>query len=155
MTEAAFRLRRSLAGEIQPPAWPPGYSCRTLQTADAIAVHALLRTAYAQGAGVADFAQWWPRLSGDAEFDPQPCFLVWGPEGVVGVALCWTSAFLKDLAVHPTARGQGIGTNLLLQVFTTFRERGAPHVDLKVEAGNDGAIRLYDRMGMYRVPLAG
>ncbi len=155
MSESAFRLRRSLGDDIAPPRWPAGYASRTLLPTDALDVHGLLRAAYAQGAGVPDFAEWWPVLSGDPEFDPDLCFLVSGNGRVAGVALCWTSAFLKDLAVHPFAQGQGVGANLLLQVFQTFRRRGASHVDLKVEAGNSRAIRLYERAGMYRVPYSG
>jgi ribosomal protein S18 acetylase RimI-like enzyme len=36
-------------------------------------------------------------------------------------------------------------------VFRTFQERGARHVDLKVEVDNAGAIRLYERVGMHAV----
>lgn len=102
-----------------------------------------------------DFEEWWEEFSGDSEFDPALCFLVVGQGRLAGVALCWTSAFLKDLAVHPDARRLGLGENLLRQVFRTFRTKGASAVDLKVEAGNAHAIRLYERAGMYRVPYAG
>ena len=141
---------------VEAPAWPAGFSCRTLLPEDAPDVHRLLRLAYAQGRGVAEYATWWAGLSGDSEFDPELCFLVFDAQGkLAGAALCWTSAFLKDLAVHPTARRLGLGGNLLRQVFRTFRERGAPAVDLKVEADNANAIRLYERAGMYRVPFSG
>ncbi len=105
---------------------------------------------------MADFAEWWGKLSRDDEFDPQLCFLAVDGAGViVGVAQCWTSAYLKDLAVHPDHRGRGIGASLLREVFLAFRERGGAYVDLKVEARNEGGIRFYERAGMRRVPLEG
>jgi ribosomal protein S18 acetylase RimI-like enzyme len=155
MTEHAFRLRRNLDRPIQPPEWPKGFSCRALLPSDAADTHALLKTAYVEGRGVPDFAEWWEEFSGDSESDPALCFLVFGQGRIAGAALCWTSAFLKDLAVHPDARRLGIGENLLRLVFRTFQARNAFAVDLKVEAGNASAIRLYERAGMYRVPWEG
>ena len=66
-----------------------------------------------EGRGVPDFEDWWEKFSGDSEFDASLCFLVFGEGRLAGVALCWTSAFLKDLAVRPDMRRLGIGENLL------------------------------------------
>jgi ribosomal protein S18 acetylase RimI-like enzyme len=155
MVESAFRLRRDLDAAISQPRWPSRYFCRRLLPVDAPDVHRLLRMAYAEGHGVPDFEEWWEKFSGDSEFDASFCFLVFGGDRLAGAALCWTSAFLKDLAVHPDARRLGLGENLLQQVFRTFRAKGASAVDLKVETGNANAIRLYSRAGMYRVPYDG
>ncbi len=155
MTERAFRLRKKLDGPVPPPRWPTGFSCRTLLPGDAHAIHDVMSRAYEDGRGVPPFDIWWPNFSGDPEFDASLCFLVVGQEGIAGVALCWTGAFLKDLAVHPDARRLGIGENLLRLVFGVFQARGASSVDLKVEADNRNAIRLYERAGMYRVPWEG
>ena len=155
MTEQAFRLRKNLDRPIAPPEWPPGFSCRTLLPDDASRVHRLLQIAYVQGRGVPDFEDWWEKFSGDSEFDASLCSLVFGEGRLAGVALCWTSAFLKDLAVHPDTRRLGIGDKLLRLVFRTFQARGAHAVDLKVETGNAGAIALYERAGMFRVSWDG
>ncbi|MEW9807246.1 GNAT family N-acetyltransferase [Mesorhizobium sp. ZMM04-5] len=155
MSEQAFRLRKDLDQPVLPPEWPPGFSCRTLRAEDARAVHAVMSEAYGEGRGVPGFHVWWPEFSGDSEFDASLCFLVYRGEKLVAVALCWTSAFLKDLAVRPDARRVGLGGNLLRQVFRTFQARHARTVDLKVEAGNKAAIALYERAGMYRVPWEG
>ena len=46
-------------------------------------------------------------MTSDAEFDRELWFLA-EPEGgsLAGAALCWTSAFLKDLVVHESWRGR-------------------------------------------------
>ena len=115
-------------------------------------VHALLEHAHRDVSGVAPFEVWWQALRGDAEYDPALVFLAVDTDGrVIGVAQCWTSAFVKDLAVVVHWRRRGVGEALLTQVFAAFRTRGADHVDLKVEAGNAAALRLYGRLGMHPV----
>ncbi|TIV85838.1 MAG: GNAT family N-acetyltransferase [Mesorhizobium sp.] len=75
---------------------------------------------------------------------------------LAGAALCWTSGFVKDLAVHPESRSQGIGEALMRHVFLIFRERGATHVDLKSNSvKNTAALRLYERLGMIPVDWEG
>jgi len=106
---------------------------------------------------VEPFPVWWRGLKGDAEYDPALCFIAVDDHGqIIGVAQCWTSAFLKDLAVSPAFRKRGLGSALLLTVFRTFRARGANCVDLKVEADNPtGAARLYGRHGMRTIEACG
>jgi ribosomal protein S18 acetylase RimI-like enzyme len=154
--EGIVRFRYRLNAGQPSPRWPSGYACRTLQVEDAQAVHRLLRDAYRQDREVPDFEAWWARLSGDDEFDPNLCFLAVDAHGeLAGAALCWTSAFLKDLAVRAESRRLGIGESLLRHVFMTFGQRHAQTVDLKTEADNRNAIRLYEKVGMYGIPLAG
>lgn len=155
----ACRMRRMLDGPTRQPRWPSGIAVGTLRNIDdARAVHALLSLTYgAAGQALPDFDAWWGRLSGDAEFDADLCFLAIDQTGgLAGVAQCWTSAFLKDLAVRPDMRRRGLGEALLRHCFATFAARGAPHLDLKVELDNPtGAIRLYERVGMIRVSWDG
>jgi ribosomal protein S18 acetylase RimI-like enzyme len=65
-----------------------------------------------------------------------------------GAVLCWTSAFAKDLVVHESWRRRGLGEALLLHAFNALATRGATAVELKVEAANRSAVRLYERLGM-------
>jgi len=114
-------------------------------------VHALLELAYANGGGsVASFDEWWPGLAGDSEYDPNLVFPACNGVGtIVGVAQCWTSAFVKDFVVHPRFRRRGVGRALLLHVFHVFGERGDEAVDLKVQASNpSGALHFYENLGM-------
>jgi ribosomal protein S18 acetylase RimI-like enzyme len=157
LDEDALRFRRDLDGRLQTPRWPEDTRVRTLLPRDPLAVYGLLTDIYPDDTSInVPFETWWRALSTDEEFDPALCFLaVDRHDRLLGVAQCWTSAFIKDLAVLPAARRRGIGENLLWHAFDAFRTRGADHVDLKVVAKNATAQRLYERVGMRRVALAG
>ncbi|MEP9374054.1 GNAT family N-acetyltransferase [Mesorhizobium sp. KR1-2] len=155
--QQVVRLRYDLDCTLQAPVWPAGFALRTLLSpADAAALHALLTEVFPERRDE-PFDAWWQKLSTDDEFDPALCFLVFDAAGgLVAAAQCWTSAYLKDLAVRPDARRLGLGEALLRQVFYAFHARGAAHVDLKTDLiENRDAVRLYERLGMRRVALAG
>lgn len=149
--ENDIRLRMMLGAALKASEMPGGFSMRALQISDAPALHALWRAA--SDDFDRPFDEWWGWLSGDEEFDPALCFLVFSQDGrLAGAAQCWTSAFIKDLAVHPDFRCRGIAEALLRQVFSAFKARGAAHVDLKTNRiANAAACRLYIRMGMEEV----
>lgn len=148
-----LRMRRTLDGSIAPPVWPSGVTLKTLGAKPdkklAAAAHSVLEAGYWEGGGGAPiFRQWWKALRKDEEFDPALVFLAIDSEGVAGMAQCWTSNFVKDLAVHPRARKRGIGRALMLTTFHAFAQRGASHVDLKVREDNANAVALYRALGM-------
>jgi ribosomal protein S18 acetylase RimI-like enzyme len=143
-------MRRTLENDPPTPAWPQGIGVRSFRSEDAPAVHALLEHAYRGGGGSVDqFETWLPAVTSDAEFDPELWFLAEAEGGsLAGAALCWTSAFLKDLVVHESRRGRGLGAALVHHVLGEFRRRDAAAVDLKVESDNPSeAQRLYERLG--------
>ncbi len=149
---ASLLMRVDLPRETPVPAWPAGTVVRGFEPADALRLHALLEHGYRNGGGsVAPFETWFEALTGDSEFDPQTCFLVFAGDELAAASICWTSGFVKDLVVHESWRRQGLGESILQLAFRTFQERGAARVDLKVEVQNAGAIRLYERVGMYLV----
>ena len=147
------RMRRDLTGEVDPPVPPKGIGLKVLGAKLDIALvkgaHSVLEAGYWEGGGGAPiFRQWWKALRKDYEFDPALVFLAIDGEGVVGMAQCWKSAFVKDLAVHPRARRRGIGSALMLAVFQEFANRGATHVDLRTREDNTNAQALYRSLGM-------
>jgi len=148
-----------LGGAIFKPRWPAGVSVKSLSDDDqgeiARDAHRLIADAFDDTPR--DFEAWWSWLSGDDEFDPALVFVAYGRDGrPLGVAQCWASGYLKDLAVVPQAQGQGLGEALVLQVFATFNERGVAHVDLKTNlVANAAAARLYRRLGMVEVDWGG
>ena len=56
---------------------------------------------------------------------------------------------INNVAVLPELRGQGIGTALMRRVFDEANRLGARRATLEVRASNDGARRLYERLGFY------
>jgi GNAT superfamily N-acetyltransferase len=144
-----LRMRRELdSSALGPPRWPDGLHVRPFASGDAAALHTLLVHGYLRGGGaVKAYELWLPELTGDAEFDPDLCLLAEADRALAGAALCWTSAFVKDLVVRESWRRRGLGEALLRAVLIAFEARGAPAVDLKVESTNLGAIRLYERVG--------
>ena len=148
-TRELLRMRVDLRGEIPPPVWPEGSSVRGFHSSDGPRLHALLEHGYRRGGGSVDALEsWLPALLGDSEFDPELCFLVEAGDELVAAAVCWTSAFVKDIVVRETWRRHGLGEALLRLAFRTFQQRGATGVELKVQAQNTAAIRLYERVGM-------
>jgi ribosomal protein S18 acetylase RimI-like enzyme len=144
-----LRMRIELPSEIPRPAWPEGSHVRGFHASDAGRLHALLVHGYQRGGGsVEAFDTWLPGLTGDSEFESELCFLVEVGDELAGAAICWSTAFVKDLVVHENWRHRGFGESLLQLAFHTFHDRGATRVELKVQAQNAPAIRLYERVGM-------
>jgi ribosomal protein S18 acetylase RimI-like enzyme len=149
-----LHLQRELEGPVEAPIWPVGVACRTLimndrKAADSRAVHAVLQGGYWEGgSGAATYREWWSQVRRDPEFDPELCFLAVDEGGVVAVAHCWSSAFVKDLAVLPRARRKGIGRALMLHAFATFKAKGFARITLKTREENLIAMRLYESLGM-------
>lgn len=54
---------------------------------------------------------------------------------------------LNNVAILPRFRGRGIGTALLQHVLAEARRLGAKRATLEVRASNEGALRLYERLG--------
>lgn len=74
------------------------------------------------------------------------------------VALCHTRsgpdtdvAVIESLAVHPAARGRGLGGAILGEAMRRLRERGVRGVELTVNADNVAARKVYDRFGFHPV----
>ncbi|MGE6386481.1 GNAT family N-acetyltransferase [Pseudomonas sp. NPDC078416] len=142
-------MRRDLGLAFEDSGWPAAVRSVGLTVQNASAVHQLLMLGREYGGGrVADYASWLSAFETDPECDQALCFVLEDAQGVVGVAQCWTSAFIRNLVVHPRAHRQGVGLALLNQAFAAFRQRGEGHVDLKVMESNLGARRLYERAGM-------
>jgi ribosomal protein S18 acetylase RimI-like enzyme len=83
-------------------------------------------------------------------------FLAWRGADAVGLANCFEaySTFkaqplvnIHDIAVHPSARGQGVGQALLQAVEQEAKVRGACKITLEVLTGNAVALKSYHRFG--------
>lgn len=150
---APLRMRLDLSRPLREPQWPAGIGRVPVTPARAAEAHALLEKAYEDGAGeVAPPEQWWRDLQADSEYDPALFFVAANGDGkIAGLALVWTSSFVKDLAVSPAVRRQGVGTALVMTAAREMKARGASRLDLKVKADNAPAIRLYRALGFLPV----
>jgi len=147
-----FLMRRNLAQGVPGMTWPKGIDLVQYRPELAEAVHHLMETGYQEGGGrVPALDVWQQRFETDPEYDPSLCFIALEGERIVGVCQCWTSAYIKNLVVHPQAQGLGLGRALLLHAFKVFQDRREGFVDLKVLEDNLRAQRLYESAGMYVV----
>ena len=56
-------------------------------------------------------------------------------------------AWIEDVVVHDSARGQGVGEALNRAAIAEAVHRGAKHVSLTSRSSRDAANRLYQRLG--------
>jgi [ribosomal protein S18]-alanine N-acetyltransferase len=63
--------------------------------------------------------------------------------------LVFDEMHINNVALRPPYRGQGIGTALMQHVLDEGRRLGARRATLEVRASNEGARRLYERLGFY------
>jgi hypothetical protein len=92
-------------------------------------------------AGFLPEATWlavWPGVNG-AHHDH--CGTVQGIRDLSGIGA------IQNLGITPPHRGRGVGTYLLFRALRGFRQAGLDRVFLEVTADNEGAIRLYRRLG--------
>jgi ribosomal-protein-alanine N-acetyltransferase len=54
---------------------------------------------------------------------------------------------VKDIAVHPDSRGEGIGAALLRRSLSALAGQGVRSVKLEVRRSNDAAMNLYEKHG--------
>jgi len=120
---------------------------RTAEPADLVAVHRIER---------ASFEDPWPYRAFSEHLDAAAFLVAADAESgrVVGFILADLLAHqenavghIKDFAVAPEMRNQGIGTRLLTGVLTHLRVAGAHAVSLEVRASNDAARNLYRSFG--------
>jgi ribosomal protein S18 acetylase RimI-like enzyme len=137
-----------LIGPLPPPDWPMGIALRPFAKADVGEIHALMALCYANGFGEGGaLDDWWQRVATDSEFDPSLLVVAVDGERIVGFALVWNSAFIKDIVVRPDWQGRGLGTAMLAEIARRLHARGFPSMALKVRTANAEARRVYERAG--------
>jgi ribosomal protein S18 acetylase RimI-like enzyme len=60
--------------------------------------------------------------------------------------------YLQRLAVHPTARRQGLGSTMVFDALTWMRRRGASRALVNTQRSNQGALALYQACGFQILP---
>lgn len=142
-------MRRNPGKPVPLAHWPAPFKLCPFTLEQAPEVHNLLALGYQNGSGsVPDYSSWLHAFEHDPEFNTELCFVARDDHGPVGVITCWTSAFIKDLVVHPRARRQGVAMALLAHLFDCLHRRGEGQVDLSVMENNLPARNLYEKSGM-------
>lgn len=89
-----------------------------------------------------------------AERDSRTYLVAVDDDEVVGYAgLCAyrDATYIQTIGVTGGHQRAGVGTALLKALLADAEARGAAHIDLEVRAGNDAAIRLYERHGFVQI----
>ena len=71
-------------------------------------------------------------------------------KGGVDYAAHSGAGMLWQFAVHPDLQGLGLGTRLIVEAEERVRGRGLSTARIRVDDDNDGALRLYLRLGYER-----
>lgn len=148
---------------VTPREAPSDIRIRQAERADLLAVYRIEK---------ASFASPWPFEAFERQL-PEPGFLVAVDESGQGTDDIDTADLIgfivadlvpnhgqplghvKDLAVHPEYRDEGVGTTLLRHGLKALYDQSASSVKLEVREGNEAAQRLYSRFGfqpLRRVP---
>jgi ribosomal-protein-alanine N-acetyltransferase len=124
-----------------------GITIRQATRADLLEIHRIEKRS---------FPQPWPYHAFEG-FLSEPGFLVAYDGTVVGHIVAdavenhgAAIGHVKDLAVGPDRRGEGIGSRLLERSLGTLATTGVSTVKLEVRVSNDRARALYDRYGFER-----
>jgi mycothiol synthase len=154
----SFRMRIELDKEVAEPRWPDGVAVRTMREGDERRVY---DTHTASFTGTWMFEQepydsWTHWFVEDPAFDPSLWLLAEAGDDLVGIVIARPNesepgvGWVRILGVVPEYRRRGLGEALLRRSFSEFKSRGFDAVGLGVDAENPtGAVRLYERAGMY------
>lgn len=155
-----FRMRVDLDADLEPPAWPAGFTIRAYRDGDAPRFHEAHQKSFADTWEFTPepFEPWSHWYMGPATFEPEHWFLVEHGDDLAAVAMCRISetedetGWIRILGVLPAYRRRGLANALLRHVFKHFADLGMTRVGLGVDGENPtGAVALYEQAGMHVV----
>lgn len=100
-----------------------------------------LMTDITQKPGFLPEATWLAVYAGGLGRPGQPCGTI------QGIRDCSGMGSIQNLGIIPGHRNRGVGSGLLRRALDGFWQSGLDRVSLEVTAENEGAIRLYHRLG--------
>jgi mycothiol synthase len=148
-----YQMHIDLDETLNTPEWPEGVQVRcALAGEEDEAIYRVVQAAFERTEDEAPtFEQWREHMIRPDIYDPELWFLAVGEGEIVGTCLgikYETEGWIRQFGVIPEWRGRGIATAMLQHAFQVFRQRGYRRVGLGMEAENERALRLYDRVGM-------
>lgn len=125
-----------------------GYAVRGAQRADLLDVFRIEQEA---------FPQPWPFAAFEGFLDSPGFMVAEGSDGVAGYIVADVErnhgrdiGHVKDLAVEPAHRGNGVGSSLLARALAVLEGEGAVRTKLEVRSSNEPARSLYRGFGFER-----
>lgn len=152
-----WRMEYDVPADLPVPTVPDGVAIRPHRFGvDDEAMHAVIEDAFAGSFRFAPygFEEFKARHLGRSNLDEAPWLLAWEGEQVLGGLMSIRDSdargWIRNLGIHPAARGRGIGLALLQTAFRDLAGRGVRLVALGVDAENaTGALGIYERAGMH------
>jgi ribosomal protein S18 acetylase RimI-like enzyme len=148
-----YQMHIDLDGTLAQPIWPEGVSVRTaVPEEDNLEIYQVVQIFFGrEDTGEPTFEQWRSHMIRPDTYDPDLWFLAMVEDSIVGACLgikYESEGWIRQFGVIPAWRGRGIATAMLLHAFQVFRDRGYKQAGLGMEADNENAMRLYERVGM-------
>lgn len=151
-----WRMEARLAPPLPAPIWPDGITVRAWESEDDDwAMYQAAEDAFRDhwAHEPTPFAVWRRKSE---PFDPGLWLAAWAGDEIAGVLIGQAHpelGWVEHLGVRRAWRQRGLGLALLHQGFAAFAARGWTRVGLDVDTQSaTGALRLYERAGMYSVP---
>jgi mycothiol synthase len=157
VTRSSYTMERSLDGDLERPAWPPGIEVRPFDERHAVALHAAENEAFADHWGYTPSSlEAWTAFNLGPAGDASLVRVAWEGDEIAGLCISRprrgedeTVGWVGVLAVRRPWRRQGLGEALLRDAFVLLADRGKRAVGLGVDAENTtGAVGLYERVGL-------
>ena len=147
-------FRRSLAGPLDGPPLPEGFSIRASRGEE----DARLRAVCSHGAFGSEkpFEEYWPRtlrFMQSPVYVPEHELFVVAPGGeIASYCIIWTDDVTKighfePVGTHPDFQRKGLGKSLLFEGFRRLKAEGMNEADLCTNYDNPPAIGLYESAG--------
>lgn len=153
-----WTMEIEMSAEPPAPVWPAGIELRPyVAERDERAVFEVIDAAFQDHWGHIPnrFAEWKHWTVEREGFDSSLWFVAYDGEQIVGGSFCVDEeerGWVDTLGVLRSWRGKGLGMALLLHAFGAFYRLGKHKVGLGVDSQNlTGALRVYQRAGMYKV----
>jgi mycothiol synthase len=152
-TKSFCQMHIDLDENLEQPTWPEGVSVRTaIPGDDDREIYRVVQTFFGRGQDDGPtYEEWRAHMIRPKVYDPDLWFLAVVEGEIVGTCLginYEAEGWIRQFGVLPAWRGKGIATAMLKHAFLVFRERGYNRVGLGMEADNEHAMRLYERVGM-------
>jgi len=144
-----------LAASAQlPPAHPPsGLAFSSWGQADPARFYAVYQAAFRDRPGFPGWTQarWVEWISDDEDFRAQWTLLATLGGTDAGFIAGEATGWIAQMGVVPSARGHGIGAQLIGEAVHRMRSAGEASITLNVNINNPHAVALYRRLGFTRI----